>query len=201
MAYAKELTKEMLIKMGIVDIDFDTLTVYGQNGPKAYHKSHNQNYITVNLYEIDDNGEKIKLPRLFKSVKKDGSISYCDSYSYKCKLILLSRVLWAWKYGIVHEGMVIDHISNKHDELEDYRIENLQEITQAQNIAKERPNSNTRVIKRKRKNISFYENLLTKAELEYENAKLLKDADLIHKCRSKVSYARACIRGILNELQ
>ena len=200
MAYAKELTKEMLVKMGITDIDFDTLTVYGPYGPKTYITSHTQGYIEVSVFDIDDNGNKIKLPRKLKYLKKDGSISYYDTYIYKCRNILLSRLLWAWKYGIVHEGMVIDHINNKHEMLEDYRLDNLQEITPPQNVAKERPNSNTRVVYRKRKDIGYYEEKLIQAEINYENAKLLGDADLVHKTRSMVSYFRACIRGILEKM-
>ena len=201
MAYAKELTKEMLIKMGVVDVDFDTLTVYGANGPKTPIKSHNQKYIVISLYDIDESGNRIKLPHTLKQIRKDGSINYVDAYMYKCKTVLLSRVLWAWKYGIAHAGMVIDHKNNKHEDLEDYRLDNLQEITPAQNIAKERPNSNTRIVYRKKTGLGYYEDLLIKYETEYENAKLLRDANLVHKYRSLVSYARACIRGILNELQ
>ena len=201
MAYAKELTKDDLIKMGVVDVDFDTLTVYGTNGPKTPVMSHNQKYIVISLYDIDESGNRIKLPRKLKQTRKDNSIYYVDGYTYKCKNVLLSRLLWAWKYGIAHEGMVIDHKNNKHEDLEDYRLDNLQEITPAQNVAKERPDSNTRIVYRKRKGIGYYEDLLIKYETEYENAKLLGDAKLTHKYRSLVSYARACIRGILNELQ
>lgn len=199
MAYASELTKEDLIKMGVVDVDFDTLTVYGTNGPKTPVKSHNQKYIVISLYALDENGERIKLPRTTTKVKHNGYVYYIDSYMYKCKTVLLSRLLWAWKYGIAHEGMVIDHKNNRHDRLEDYRLENLQEITPAQNIAKERPNSNTRIVYRK-KSIEYYEDKLTQAESDYENAKLLGDADLVHKTRSMVSYFRACIRGILEKM-
>lgn len=198
MAYAKELTKEMLIKMGIVDIDFDTLTVYGTNGPKTPVKSHNQKYLVISLYDLDESGNRIKLPYAYRRLNLNGTIYYNDSYTYKCKNIVLSRVLWAWKYGIAHEGMVIDHKNNKHEMLEDYRLENLQEITPAQNLAKERPNSNTRIVYRK-KSIEYYEDKLTQAEIDYENAKLKGDADLVHKTRSMVSYFRACIRGILEK--
>ena len=201
MAYASELTKEMLIKMGVVNVDFDTLTVYGANGPLTLIKSHNQKYIVVSLYALDENGERIRLPRTVTRVRKNGYVYYTDSYMYKCKNIVLSRLLWAWKYGIAHAGMVIDHINNKHDELEDYRLDNLQEITPGQNLAKEKTNSNTRIVHRTKKGIGFYEDKLIQAEAEYENAKLKGDADLAHKTRSMVSYYRACIRGILNELQ
>lgn len=200
MAYASELTKEMLIKMGVVEIDFDTLTVYGPYGPKTYLTSHNQGYIEISVFDIDENGNKIKLPRKLKYKKKDGSVNYCESYIYKCKNIVLSRVFWAWKYGIAHEGKVIDHINNHHEKLEDYRLDNLQEITPAQNVAKERPKSNTRIVYRKRKSIGYYEDRLVQAEIAYENAKLKGDADLVHKTRSKISYVKACIRGILKKM-
>ena len=83
--------------------------------------------------------------------------------------------------------------------LEDYRLDNLQELTPPQNTAKERPESNTRIVYRKRKSIGYYEDKLVQAEIAYENAKLKGDADLVHKTRSMVSYFRACIRGILNK--
>ena len=199
MAYASELTKEDLIKMGVVDIDFDTLTVYGANGPLAYHQKHKQGYILVYLYNLDENGNKIKIP-IERCINKNDNISYIDTYVYQLKSITLSRVFWAWKYGIAHKGKVIDHINNKHDKLEDYRLDNLQEIWPWENIAKERPKSDTRIVHRKRKSISYYEDKLVQAEIAYENAKLKGDADLVHKTRSMVSYFRACIRGILEKM-
>ena len=106
--YASELTKEDLQKMGIVDVDFDNLIVYGKNGPLKYHKN-KKGYLMVSLYDVDENGNRIKIPKIVKYRKKDGSIGECPTHAYKHRIIRLYKVLWVWRYDKVQKGHVIDH--------------------------------------------------------------------------------------------
>ena len=127
----------------------------------------------------------------------DGTRHAYNAYIYKTRLIGLHRILWAWKYGKVEAGMVVDHINNKHDELEDYRFDNLQCITPAENIAKERNNYNKRIVVNKKKGIQFYQDKLNRLNEEYEIAKLNKDQIEAHKLRSKISHTKGCIRYLV----
>ena len=156
--YASELTKEELIKAGVWAVDLENCRVYGRN-KELTPVINRQGYLIINTYDLDENGERIKiaLKRQFKGCKKP-----TETYIYKTRQISLNRLLWAWKYGKVKAGYVIDHINNKHENLEDYRLENLQEITPAQNLAKERKESDFMVKPAKNKTIEDYS-----AELYY----------------------------------
>lgn len=191
--YASQLTKEDLQKMGVVDVDFDNLIVYGDNGPFKIHKN-KKGYLMINLYSIDIEGKRLKSSVIRKNGKK--------SYSYKTRSIGLHRVLWAWKYGKVHTGKVIDHINNKHTNIEDYRLENLQEITPWENINKERANYGTRTIKVVKNNmLDHYLNRLKHCIEEYEIAKAEHDARKCHNLRSSISIYQAKIRYICQKIE
>lgn len=191
--YASKLTKEDLQKLGVVDVDFDNIIVYGHNGPLKYSKNA-KGYLMVTLYDVDENGNRIKLPRKFKNGK--------ESYIYKARTIGLHRVLWAWKYGKVHTGKVIDHINNHHTNIEDYKIENLQEITPWENLSKERANYGTRTIKVVKDNmLDHYLNRLKHCIEEYEIAKAEHDATKCHNLRSSISIYQAKIRYICQKIE
>ena len=189
--YCEKLTKEYLIKNGITAVDFETGKVFGVNGERTY-SINNGGYFVLPLYVLDDNGNKIKVPirRRFKGCKK-----LSDSYTYKQKTFGLHRIIWAWKYGEVPEGYVIDHKNNKHSELEDYRLDNLQCITPAQNLAKEKPESN-RMVKTDN-SLEYCEEQLKICLDKYNKAKLEHKAEDAHKYRSLISYYKAQIRYIL----
>ena len=113
-------------------------------------------------------------------------------------MIGLHRILWAWKYGKVPEGYIIDHKSNKHDELSDYAYDNLQCITQAENLAKDKLEQNTRVIKpAKYRTIEYYQAKLNRALIDYEQAKKDHDAVKAHRKRAIISLQKAKIRWFL----
>ena len=191
--YAKELTKEELIKSGITAVDFETGKVFGVEGERTY-SINNGGYLVLPIYELDDNGNKIKVPlrRRYQGCKK-----ISDTYNYKQRVVGLHRLIWAWKYGEVPEGYVIDHKNNKHSELEDYRLDNLQCITPAQNLAKEKPEA-TRMIKTNN-SLEYCEELLNICLDMYNKAKFEHNAEKAHKYRSLISYYKAQIRYILNK--
>ena len=192
--YASELTKEELIKAGVVAVDLENCKVYGKYG-EIIPTINSQNYLMLSLYELDENGNKIKVPikRTYKGTTKT---SVYNTYTYKTLPVSLNRLLWAWKYGKVRAGYIIDHINNKHDNLEDYKLENLQEITPAENVTKEKPESNFMIKPAKHKTIEYYAIKLNHYIKLYEQAKKDHDADKAHKLRSNISQVKARIRWI-----
>lgn len=89
--YARKLTKEELIKSGITAVDFETGKVFGAEGERTY-SINNGGYFVLPIYELDDNGNKIKVPlrRRFKGCKK-----ISDTYTYKQRIVGLHRIIWA----------------------------------------------------------------------------------------------------------
>ena len=92
--YAKKLTKDDLIKAGIKDIYYNPYDlkyhVITKNDKEIGLHRNNQNYLTFNIYELDDNGQFIKKPikRKFKACKK-----ILDTYIYKTKVLPLHRAI------------------------------------------------------------------------------------------------------------
>ena len=137
--YAKQLTKEDLIKAGIKDIYFNPYDlqyhVINKYNRELSLFRNNQGYLKFNLYIVDEQGQRIKKPikRVFKGCKK-----VSNTYTYEKTAINLHRAIYAWFKGDIPQGMVIDHIDNKHETHYDNRPENLQLLTQAENLAKDR---------------------------------------------------------------
>lgn len=189
MKYAKKLTKEELIRDGINDIKEDGTVI--RNGYTLQLKQNKEGYFFFNIYKYDEEGNKIKKPitRRFKDRKK-----YTETYTYAFRTVCLHRAIWAWHYGEVPEGYVVDHINNQHTSLEDYRLDNLQLLTPKQNVTKERPESTKQTKCKMNKPRSFYEEKLKRYEELYESAKLLKDAKKCHHLRTNIAQTRARLR-------
>ena len=187
--YASKLTKGELIKNGITLVTEDG---YVFKGDKQITPSINLcGYFVVTLYELDENGEKIKKPikRQFKGCKK-----ISDTYIYAMRTVGLHRIMWAWFHDEVPEGYVVDHINNKHDAQEDYRLENLQLLTPAQNLTKERSESIKQLKCNLNKPLSFYECKLDSYLAKYNEAKKNHDVELAHKLRGNICQTKARIR-------
>lgn len=121
----KELTKEMLESWGITAVEYDPL----------------EKQWKVNRFWYKNNSK----------AKQNKTLAICDaickhkyttdksypivSFSYKQQLISLplSRIIYAWFYGKVDSGLVVDHIDN-----DPYNNDprNLQLLTQEQNLIK-----------------------------------------------------------------
>ena len=93
--YATALTKEELIKRGITYVDEDTLTIYGCNNKPLCIYQNKGGYLVVSIYELDEYGNKVKIPKQVKYKKLDGTVSYYNSYVYRIGAITLNRVIWA----------------------------------------------------------------------------------------------------------
>ena len=163
--YASRLTKEMLIKSGIELITEDG-NVF-RNGKQVILSKDKNGYLMLGIYELDEDGNKIKIPitRIFKRCKKP-----INTYSYKVMMVGLHRAMWAWIYGVVEEGYIIDHKNNKHNSIEDYNINNLQIISQRENVIKDREASIKEIKCKLYKPLSYYEDKLAYYEDLYKKA-------------------------------
>lgn len=184
--YAKKLTKEELIKGGITNVTADGRVFKGDR--EVFPTRNKQGYLMHFIYDLDENGNKIKIPG-----KK-----YACQYTYKQRHIGLHRLMWAWHYGEVASGMVVDHISNKHTELEDYVLSNLNCITPAENVRKERTHVRVVNMPKYMSEEKINKKLAYWTE-QYELAKKNKDAYAAHRCRSSLSEWRAKRRQFLAE--
>lgn len=188
--YAKRLTKEDLMRGGIIGIT-ETGLVYNKNGLIKL-QINKQGYYSFTIYEFDSEGNKIKVPikRTFKGCKKE-----TDTYVYKTRIIPLHRAMWAWYNNEVPEGFVVDHINNKHTNLEeDYKLSNLQLLTPQENTTKERE-CNIKLIPCKLdRPRSYYEDKLAKYEALYEESKNNKDKEAAHKQRTNIANIKGKLR-------
>lgn len=196
--YAKRFTKEDLIKAGIKEITPDYKVVY--NSGLTLEKEEDfsqlkQGYLIFPVYVLDENGNKIKVPVKRKS-KNSNKIS--NTYYFKTTCIGLHRAIWAWFNGEVPAGMIVDHIDNKHETIYDNRLENLQLLTPAENLAKERiiKYSDRQLKCDMSKPLEFYENQLKGYLEEYEKEKeeCSSCTEKARKLRSNITQYRARIR-------
>lgn len=190
--YATKLTKLDLIQAGITEITKEGLVFKGETPVNLSVNA--QGYLMLAIYKLDEEGNKIKKPitRRMPGCKRD-----TDTYTYELRSIGLHRAMWAWFNNEVPEGYVVDHISNKHTELEDYRLDNLQLLTPAENLEKERGISDKQVYCKLDRPLSYYENKLNNYLLEYEEAKANHNAEECHRLRSNISQAKARLRYYL----
>ena len=137
---------------------------------------------------MDENGNKIKI-----SYKRNGK----ETYYYAMATFSIARIIWAWYNGSVPEGMIVDHIDNKHSTLYDNRLENLQLLTPEENIIKEREVSAKELPCDMKKPLSHYKQLLKTAKAEYEKEKKINRSSTekakylriqIYQLRCKIRY-------------
>lgn len=187
--YASRLTKEMLIASGIESITEDGTVI--KNGKKVIPFKNKQGYLMLNIYEVDENGNKTKIPitRILKGCKKPS-----NTYNYKIMAVGLHRAMWAWLYGVVEEGYVIDHKNNKHTSIEDYHISNLQIISPRENLTKDREASIVELKCKLDRPLSYYEDKLAHYEDLYQKAIKEGNQEEAHRQRANTFGQRARIR-------
>lgn len=187
--YARKLTKEELMENGITEVTTDGHVFKGKE--EEIPNINKSGYFMHEIYDKDENGNRIRIDKANSAF----------GYVYKLRSLGLHRVMWAWHYGEVPEGMVVDHINNCHDTIEDYDLSNLQLLTPAENLAKERPNWNTREVKcQLNKPRSFYEQKLEGYTIAYEQAKANKDTVGAHHLRANIAQTRARLRYYDNHI-
>lgn len=113
--YSTVLTKEDLINCGLKNLEIDetaqSIKFIRPNDSELGLNKTNSGYYILNLW---------------------------DKVAKKYRALTLQRAVYAWFYGSVPEGMVVDHVDNQHQDIWDYRPENLQLLTSGQNLAKNR---------------------------------------------------------------
>ena len=187
--YASRLTKEMLVANGIELITEDGVVI--KNGKQVIPFKDKQGYLMLTLYELDKDGNKIKIPmtRTFRGCKKP-----TNTYIYKVMIVGLHRAMWAWFYGVVEEGCIVDHKSNKHTSIEDYHISNLQLISPRENVTKDREASIKELKCKLDRPLSYYEDKLAYYEDLYQKAVKEGNQEEAHKQRGNTYTQRAKIR-------
>ena len=187
--YASRLTKEMLVANGYELITEDGAVF--KNGKQVIPTQNKKGYLMLTLHELDEEGNKIKIPitRTFKGCKKPS-----NTYIYKVMMVGLHRAMWAWIYGVVEEGKVIDHRNNRHTSIEDYNINNLQIISQRENITKDHKASIVEHKCKLNKPLSYYEDKLAYYEDLYKKAIKAGDQKEICRQRANTFNQRAMIR-------
>ena len=187
--YASRLTKEMLIANGIELITEDGTVI--KNGKQVIPTQNKQGYLMLNLYELDEDGNKIIIPITY--IRK-GCKMPINTYKYKTMMVGLHRAMWAWIYGVVEEGCVVDHKNNRHTSIEDYHINNLQLISQRENTTKDREASIVELKCKLDRPLSYYENKLAYYEDLYQKAVKEGNQEEAHKQRCNIFGQRARIR-------
>lgn len=173
--YAKELTRDYLEYLGITHVTEDGLHIY--KGEKELNQAETKNgYLNVLLYD----------PAVRQAVPMEERNNSTGNMS-----IGVHRVVYAWYNRIQPPGMVIDHIDcNKKNN----HLSNLQCLTPAENLEKERGLSTRQLKCHLKKPRSFYEESVAYYTAEYERAKEAHDEVLTHRMRSNLSNARARLR-------
>lgn len=190
--YASKLTKEDLQASGITEITKDARVFKGEREIFPRWIPGKRSYLGLIICCYDENGHLIKgNDYVHKYKRKDGTIGECISWRAKARTIGLHRIMWAWHYGEVPEGMVVDHIDNKHETLDDYRLENLQLLSPRDNVLKERALSNRELSCKMTLPLSHYEDKLNAFVNKYNNT---KDQEEKHLLRGQISQYRAKIR-------
>ena len=187
--YASRLTKEMLVASGIELITEDGTVI--KNGKQVIPIKNKEGYLMIFIYDLDEDGNKIRIPIIKKDKRCKKPI---HTYIYKLMSVGLHRAMWAWLYGVVEEGYVIDHRSNRHDSIEDYNINNLQILSPRENLTKDRKASVVEYKCKLDRPLSYYEDKLAYYEDLYQKAKKDGNQEEARRQRANTFGQRARIR-------
>ena len=177
--YAKEITKDYLIKLGITDVTPDGLHVY-KNGKEVHQcktrSGKKKYYLSVILYD----------PELRQSIPVEERNSASGNITLGVHV-----VNYVWNKSDKAKGIVIDHIDNDPFNND---IKNLQPKTPKANLHKEHKYWCTGQLKcRLNKPLSFYEDKLSHYLALHDEAYSRGDKEACHKLRGNISQTRARI--------
>lgn len=175
--YAREITKDYLVKLGITDVTPDGLHIFRNGKEVKQNKTKsgkNKYYLTIGFYD----------PERYRAVPKEERKVTDGQFTLGVHVIN-----YVWNSG--HDkpqGVVIDHIDNNPFNND---ISNLQPKTPKENLHKEHKDWCTGQLKCKlNKPLSFYEDKLNKFLALHEEAKAAGDAEKCHKLRCNISATR-----------
>ena len=175
--YAKEITKDYLLKLGITDVTPDGLHIYknGKEVPQRKTRSGKKKYyLSVILYD----------PELRQSIPVEERNSASGNITLGVHV-----VNYVWNSGKDKAaGIVIDHEDN--DPFNNH-ITNLKPKTQKANLHKEHKDWCTGQLKCKlNKPLSFYEDKLSHYLALHDEAYSRGDKEACHKLRVNISQTR-----------
>lgn len=179
--YASELTKEYLIKLGVTDITPDGLHVY-KNGVEAkqhFNPNAKRKYFKVEFYD----------PEIRQATPKEERNNSTGQF-----MLDVHVMNYAWQHNIKPVGLIVDHIDN---DPQNNDINNLQLLTQKENLEKQRGKSTAQLKCNLKKPLSFYEDKLKMYTEKYEAAKKAHDADEAKLQRGNMKVQRDKIRYYL----
>lgn len=185
--YGGRLTKEMLLKSGITEITEDGRIFKGTRELKGrFSKNSADQYRLLTIYDFDKNMNKIKVP------------SETTSYNYKLTIVSFHRAIYAWFFGEVPEGYVVDHIDNDKG---NNSISNLQLLTPRENLQKSRPKAKyiPPIGRKKTYTREYAKSKLAEWEAKAEQAKIDHDAKKYHDSMTSVSQWRRRIELLFGE--
>lgn len=171
--YARKLTKDYLLYLGITSVTADGI-VYKKG--KELKPIYDGRYYLIQLYD----------PAIRQSIPKEKRTNASGQF-----IMPLARIVYIWYHDYIDDGLVIDHID---DNKLNNNINNLQAVTPSENLCKG-TNKNTRLIKCDlNKPRVFYEERLNHYEFLYAVAKANKDSKEAHKQRANIANIRARLR-------
>lgn len=176
------LTKEYLIKLGVTDVSRDGMHI--MKGNKEVHQRFCKGlggYMVAGFYDPAVYRESLQT--------KKNNVSHLGTVN-----IYVHRIVWAWYHGQTTKGLVIDHKNNNRI---DNRLENLQELTNGDNVWKDRPHDIYLSKCRLSKPLSFYEDKLKKYQDERDLAKKNNDHKAYMRASRNISVTKAKIRYYL----
>lgn len=181
--YAREITKDYLIKLGITDVTPDGLHVFKNGKEMKQQKTRSgkkKYYLSVTLYD----------PDLRQSIPVEERTNGTGHFTLGVHV-----VNYVWNKKDKAQGIVIDHLDNDPFNND---IDNLDPKTPKANLHKEHRDWGIAQTKCKlNKPLSFYEDKLTHYLELHDEAQKQGDAAACHKLRSNISQTRARIRYYL----
>lgn len=182
-----DLTKEMLQKQfGITDVTKDG-KIYTEKGELSQHlvpSSKTKFYIGVTVY---NKLNKVKIIRKINHYNTDGTISTTLGYNIKPTTLGVHRIIYIWfnETHIQEKNFVIDHIDNNPY---NNSYNNLQKITQAENLAKNRlPGKYNHPLAKNGYTLEYIDNKIKLFTEENEEAKHNHDAKRCHSLRGSIA--------------
>ena len=176
--YIRSLTKDDLIRSGIKEITPNCKVIFEDGRVLEKEEDFLRNEKGYFYFLVDETDPVIAFQKQLKGVQNTS------------RTIYLHRAMYAWFKGGVPKDRVVDHISNKHDTLYDNRLDNLQIMTDGENLKKDSWNkcSLNRPLEEYERMLSLYVDKFN-TETDKELKKLYKE--YVERYQAKIRYWKA----------
>ena len=123
--YIRSLTKEDLIRSGIKEITPDCKVIFEDGHVLEKEEDFLRNEKGYFYFLVEETDPEAIIRKKLKGIQTT------------TRTIYLHRAMYAWFRGGVPKNLVLDHIDNRHKTLYDNRLENLQTLTDDENLKKD----------------------------------------------------------------